>query len=356
MLDVIADVAPGAIVFTRGASTCRILGRLVHIIGANDAKAEKVLRGLTLAGAYVDEVSLLPEQFFVQLLGRLSVTGAKLFGSTNPDNPSHWLKKKYLDRQADLDLFVIHFILADNPSLSKEYVAALAAEFTGLWRKRFIDGLWVAAEGAIYEMLDPAKHHRTAPDKDRWLAAWVGIDFGTSNPTHGVLIVLASDDTGELGLYVVAEWEHNGREKGALTTAQQSARLAAWATALLDDTGLLPVVVLDPSAAPLRVQMRADGWSGLRSADNRVDVGLQACAALFAGLRLYVDTVACPVLWDQLCGYVWDDKALTRGIEQPVKDNDHGPDALRYGIMAAKMTWRPWLPLLVEEVIERQAA
>lgn len=344
VLDVIADIDPGAITFTRGAPTCRIYGRLIHVIGASDAKAEKVLRGLTLAGAYVDEITVIPEDFWTQLLGRLSVRGAKLFGTTNPDNPAHWLRKNYLLRVDELDLYTVHFVLDDNPSLSDEYKDALKSEFTGLWYKRFILGLWVAAEGAIYDMLDEDVHCATTPPKSEWLAAWVGIDYGTSNPTHAVLMVLARDR-----LWCVAEWEHNGRQKGQLADPQISKRLADWLTTELAGTGLTPTVVLDPSAASLRTQMRNDGWSGLRSADNRVDVGIRTTSSMFAGGRLVVDKDRCPVLWDQLCGYVWDDTALEKGIEQPVKAEDHGPDAIRYGIMSARPVWRHWLPTLAAE-------
>lgn len=349
VLDVIGEIAPGAISYTRGAPTCRILGRLVHVIGANDAKAERVLRGLTLAGAYVDEITVVPEEFFVQLLGRMSVAGAKLFGTTNPDSPSHWFRKKYLLRANQLDIVVFHFELADNPSLSDEYKAALAAEFTGLWFKRFIKGLWVSAEGAIYDMLDENIHCRPAPDKSLWQAAWIGIDYGTSNPTHAGLHVLTADDTGWESIDMVAEWEHNGRQKGQLTDAQLSARLATWAEAELADTGLVPVVVLDPSAASLRTQMRSDGWSGLRSADNRVDIGLRTFSSLIGGRRWHIDKDRCPIMWDQMCGYVWDDTALERGEEKPVKTDDHGPDQGRYAIMAARPVWRHWLPALAAE-------
>lgn len=344
VLDVIADLMPSAISYTRGATTCRILGRLVHVIGANDARAESRLRGLTLAGTYVDEVTLVPEAFFVQLLGRLSVPGARLFGTTNPDSPSHWFKKKYLDRASELDMYVVHFELADNPSLSDDYVAALRAEFAGLWFKRFILGLWVSAEGAIYGMLDEELHCHRAPDRELWNAAWVGIDYGTSNPTHAVLMVLAQDK-----LWCVAEWEHDGRAKGQITDAEISKRLATWLAPLLDDTGFTPAVVLDPSAASLRTQMRADGWPGLRSADNRVDVGLRAVASLIAGGRLIIDRHGCPVLWDQMCGYVWDEAALARGEEKPQKENDHGPDGVRYEVMAARVVWRAWLPNLAAD-------
>jgi len=356
VLDVIADVQPGSIVYTRGATTCRILGRLVHVIGANDAKAENVIRGLTLAGAYVDEVTVLPEAFWRQLLARNSVRGARIFGTTNPDTPTHWLMKHYI-KKLDLpaghpdrpNMISFHFRLPDNPSLDPEYVRSLMAENTGLWYQRNIEGKWVAATGAIYGMLDEPVHTRTAPPKDRWQAAWVGVDYGTSNSTHAVALVLAADDLGRDSLYVVSEWEHDGREKGQLTTAQQSARMMTWAGKVFEDSPVGFATILDPSAAPLRVQLRSDGWPSVRGADNRVDIGLQATAALFAGLRLFVDKATCPVLWDQLCSYVWDEKALERGEdEQPLKINDHGPDGLRYAIMAARSVWRLWLPTLAE--------
>lgn len=344
VLQPISDMHPSAISFTRGANSCRILGRQVEVIGANDAKAESKIRGLTLAGAYVDEATLLPEAFWSQLLGRLSVPGAKLFATTNPDNPAHWLRKKFLNRVGELDLFAVHFQLDDNPSLDPAYVASLKAEYTGLWYKRFIQGLWVAAEGAIYDMLDDSVHTAPAPESGLWRRAWVAADYGTSNPTHAVLLVQAGDR-----LHVVGEWQHDGRTQGQLTDAQLSARLAKWIGPLIEPLAVAPVTVLDPSAASLRTQMRGDGWPQLRSADNRVDVGIRNVASLIAGGRLVIDRERCPVLWDQMCGYVWDETALQHGEEKPVKTDDHGPDALRYGIMAARPVWRQWLPDLADD-------
>jgi PBSX family phage terminase large subunit len=346
VIDVMAEMNPGAVVYTRGAPTIRVLGRLVHVFGANDAKAERVLRGLTLAGAYVDEVTLVPLEFWQQLLGRLSVDGAQLFGTTNPDSPLHWLRTEYLDRagEPDLGLYTVKFILDDNPGISEQKKAQYKAQFTGLWYRRFILGDWVGAEGSIYDMLNDELHTRPAPPREHWLAAWIGIDYGTSNPTHAVLMVLAADDAGQHALYLVSEWEHDGRKHGSLTDALISKRLGEWAVAQLDGTGLDPVVVLDPSAASLRAQMRADGWTGLRAADNRVEVGIRNTASLFGGGRLFVDPMRCPVLWRQLLGYVWDQKALERGVEQPKKENDHGPDGVRYNVQAARSAWRTWMP------------
>ncbi|MEV0438976.1 terminase family protein [Streptomyces spectabilis] len=183
-LDVLADPVlfgdvAAEVHHTRGATTSTILGRVVHLVGASDARAEGRLRGMTAALAYCDEVTLLPPEFFRQLLARLSVPGAMLVGTTNPDSPKHWLKADYLDRAHELDLAQFHFQLADNPSLSEQYVAALAAEFTGLWRRRMILGEWVVAEGAIYDAYDEQQH--VVDDLPPMRRYWLGVDYGTAN-------------------------------------------------------------------------------------------------------------------------------------------------------------------------------
>ncbi|MET8335490.1 hypothetical protein [Streptosporangium canum] len=108
------------------------------------------------------------------LLTRLSIPGARLFGTTNPDGPQHWLKTNYLDRAAlwldhdgqlhrldgddRLNLSRFSFKLADNPNLSPQYMADVSSEFTGLWYRRLILGEWCLAEGVVYESWDPARH------------------------------------------------------------------------------------------------------------------------------------------------------------------------------------------------------
>lgn len=335
VLDVIKDLDPDALTWTRGAPTARLYGRLVHIVGASDVRAENRIRGLTVAGAYVDEASLLQEAMWTQMLGRMSVPGAMLFATTNPDSPAHWLRRKFL-RRPELDVRHWHFVLADNPSLTPEYVAQVSAEFTGLWYERFIKGRWVAAEGAIYQAL--TEQHNAVPRGKEWEPLVIGVDYGTSNPTHAVLLSL---DEQQERLHAVSEWRHDGRKLGALTDDEVSARMIAWAGGLGLDRASVPIV-LDPSAASLRAQLRKDGWL-VRSADNAVLDALRENASLFARRHLVVDTEHCPSLWDELLGYVWDSKASDDGIDRPLKQDDHGPDALRYAVRWARRYWRDWL-------------
>ncbi len=74
-----------------------LFGRTIWLEGANDDRAESKIRGMTLAGAYVDELTQIPFDFYKMLLSRLSVKGAKLYATTNPDTPNHWVKENIID-------------------------------------------------------------------------------------------------------------------------------------------------------------------------------------------------------------------------------------------------------------------
>lgn len=360
----------------QGEGELHLLGRRIYLAGANDERAQEKIRGLTLAGAYVDEVSVIPESFWSMLLTRLSVDGAKLFGTTNPDNPTHWLKRDVLDRASTwlthdgkvlrpggddrLDLARFSFRLADNPHLSKAYIDALSAEFTGLWRKRFIEGLWVLAEGAIYDMFDVGGRHvvTSLPEMVRWALA---IDYGTTNPFVALLLGEGVDRH----LYVAREWRWDSKaEQRQLTDGEYSTRLRAW----LDD--LDPAdneprpdrlagartpdhVFYDPSAASFGTQLHRDGWAGVRAADNDVDDGIRDVANLLGRdlLRVHRSCGAGHrakggsenLLIEETSGYVWDPKAAAKGVDQPLKVADHGPDAKRYGVRGTRRWWRHWL-------------
>lgn len=328
-----------------GAPTVTILGRRVYVLGAHDAKAETVIRGLTVAGAYVDEATTLPEMFFTQLLGRMSVAGAQLFATTNPDNPAHWLKAKFLDRIIALpDWRRFRFTLDDNPTLSRGYVESIKREFTGLWYRRFILGEWVAAEGAIYSMWDPAKHvvaHEDLPDMLRMLA--VGIDYGTTNATSAILLGLGVDRS----LYLVDEWRHDPLQTNVrLTDAQLSASIRDWmhqphmpTDPMRGHEPRIEWVLIDPSAASLKVQLFNDGVTNAADADNDVAYGIRTVASGLGGGWLRVSE-RCAGFVTEAPGYSWDTKATEKGEDKPVKVADHSLDAGRYALVKTEALWR----------------
>ncbi|SOD72730.1 PBSX family phage terminase large subunit [Jatrophihabitans sp. GAS493] len=337
--DLFGDVAKH-VSYTPGADTATVLGRKVWVLGSSDIRSEQVLRGLTCAGAYVDEITLLQEDFFVQLLNRLW-EGAKFFGTTNPGNPAHWLKRKFLDRITDLpDWRSWHFLLDDNPLLSEERKDAIRRENIGLYYRRNVLGEWVAAEGAVFPQWDPARHTipwATLPVMQRLLG--VGVDYGTTNPSSGVLLGLGVDQR----LYAVDEWRHDPAvSQIRLTDAELSTSFRAWLSAAHtpDVTDLVPQwVAIDPAAASFKVQLFNDKVRGLTDAENDVAYGIQTMSSLLGAEQLLI-TDRCAGLITELPGYSWDDKATEKGEDKPLKTADHSIDAARYAVATTESLWR----------------
>lgn len=351
--------------YLAGSGEIWLLGRRVYVAGANDEQAKDKIAGLTLAGTYCDEISRYPESFWTMLLTRLSLEGAMLFGTSNPDSPAHWLKRDYLDRAAVwlnhsgellrsadtemLDLARFSFRLSDNPHLPAAYVASLEREFVGLWRRRLIDGLWVAAEGAVFDMWDENRHVLDLlPPISQWLC--LAIDYGTHNPLHAILLGIGAtndEQTGARreGLYGVAEYRWDSRAKHRqLTDVEYSQRLKEWLQSVRFPGTRLhgPVpqyVIVDPSAASLKVQMFQDGWT-VTDGDNSVLDGIRVMSSLLAAGRLQFSRSGCPAAIEEFPGYSWDDKAAKLGKDEPVKINDHGVDATRYGTFTTRALWQ----------------
>jgi PBSX family phage terminase large subunit len=334
--------------YVTGAPSATILGRRVYMLGASDAKAEKSLRGLTVAGAYADEVTVIREDFFNQLLGRMSVDGAKLFGTTNPDNPEHWLKKKYLDRLDELpDWRSWHFTLDDNPALSEDYKNSIKREYTGLWYRRFILGHWVAADGAVYDMWEPSRHIVKWENLPQMVELFgVGVDYGTTNPTAALLLGLGIDGV----LYLIDEWRYQPRSDATRwTDAQLSKGLRDWLAVdhlPPDKHGrpqrlAQPPVIVDPAAASFRVQLRADGLNTY-AAENDVLYGIRTKAMLLSGGKLKVSD-RCKGFLTEVAGYSWDSEATDAGYDQVLKTSDHSLDAARYAIVTTERRWRQYI-------------
>lgn len=157
-----------------------LFGRKIYLEGANDETAENKIRGMTLAGAYCDEITLMPESFVTMLLSRLSQPKAKLYATCNPDNPDHYIKKNYIDKK-ELNCAIWNFVLTDNTFLDPEYVKSITTEYTGVFYQRYILGQWVRAEGLVYTKFANNTNDYLLEDDFNYsniVTATIGVDFG----------------------------------------------------------------------------------------------------------------------------------------------------------------------------------
>ena len=337
VIDVLGEIldGSGSLVTRTGSGEIQIGSRTIYIVGANDERAEAKIRGLTLAGAYGDEVTLWSESFFNMLLSRLRVPNAQLFLTTNPDSPNHWLKKKFLDRESELDIQNFSFQLGDNHTLDPKYVESLKAEYSppsSLWYRRFINGEWIMAEGAVYDCFDRTENIVSELPKMR--EYYVGIDYGTTNPLCALLIGEGVDDQ----LYVVKEYYYDSATKQRqLSDAEYSRELRNF----LDGYDVRKIFV-DPSAASFITQLWRDNHLGVTKANNNVQDGIRIVYNLIGSRKLKIHS-SCNRLIEEIESYVWDVKQQERGEDKPLKRNDHAVDALRYVMIALGAIWRHWI-------------
>ncbi len=326
ILDPLVDILGSGVRYNQGKGELYIGRRLVYVGGANDEKAEGKIRGMTLAGAYGDEVSLWPESLFKMLLSRLSIEGAKLFVTTNPDSPYHWLKEGFIDNEK-LNLYHMHFCIDDNPFLSKQFKMDLKKEFTGLWYKRFIDGLWVMADGIVYDMFNPDIHIK-APKNKEFSNYIIACDYATGNPfTTG----LYGWDYVEDGVYLVSEYYYDSvKSMKQKTDSQYEIEVSKWFKEQNVDRNKLLATYIDPSALSFINEMKQKGWP-VREACNDVLDGIRFTGNMLGQKRFFIHP-ECRETLKEFTSYVWDPKAQAKGEDKPIKKDDHCMDRNRYAL------------------------
>lgn len=298
-----------------------IWGKTVHIIGADDERSESKIRGATFCGAYVDEATIIPESVFKMLISRTVMGGARIFATTNPDSPFHWLKRDFLDNNSDVMSWL--FTLEDNPGITQDEKEYLSRQYKGIWYQRFIEGLWVMAEGAIYDCFD-AKYHVIdfPPRADYYI---VGCDYGTCNATSFVLIGINKRAFPNMWVEQVYFYDSRARQRQMTDTEQ--------AEALCSFIKNRPVkaIYVDPSAASFKLECQRHNISSLYDGENEVLDGIRMVSKLINNGTLKICR-SCEALIKEFQSYVWDPKSSLLGVDKPLKVSDHCLDALRYAI------------------------
>lgn len=317
-----------------------------YIFGGKDERSQDLIQGITLAGVFFDEVALMPESFVNQATGRCSVEGSKFWFNCNPDGPYHWFKVNWIDKSTGYlgkerveqirkkaaeegkdpvlkEILYLHFTMDDNLSLSEEIKARYRSMYIGVFFKRYILGLWAAAEGVIYDMFDPEKHVKNIKEFFQILVngnRYVSCDYGTQNATVFLLWNKGIDGK----WYCIREYYYSGRDKGKQKTdAEYADDLKKW----LDGTRIKAMIV-DPSAASFIAELRKRGYKVIK-ANNDVLDGIRLVGMLL-NLEMLIFSSSCTETIKEFASYIWDEKAAEHGEDKPVKQHDHGCDAVRY--------------------------
>ena len=312
--------------YTRSVNLLTIEGmgkkNYFYVFGGKDESSYMLIQGITLSGVFFDEVALMPRSFVEQAVTRtLSVEQAKLWFNCNPDNQFHWFYTEWIQKADEKNALHLHFLMSDNPILSLAQLESAEKQFTGVFHDRYIKGLWVLAEGVIYDMFSKQKHVLSElPKIDDNNAKYISVDYGTLNPTAFLLWEKAKD-----GRWICTkEYYYDGRLKGVQKTDEE------YAEDMIEFIGdkKIRLIIVDPSAASFIACLRRKGLP-VGKADNDVLEGIRFTSSLLEGEKIAFMN-CCTNAISEFSAYVWDEKAAKHGEDKPIKEHDHAMDAVRY--------------------------
>lgn len=287
-----------------------------EVFGGKDEASYTLIQGRTLAGVLLDEVVLMPRSFVEQALTRCSVDGAKLWFSCNPGSPQHWFYLEWIKRHKERNALYLHFEMTDNPGLSEKTLERYQNMFTGVFYDRYIRGLWVLAEGLVYDFGE----ENIVDDVPESGEYYISCDYGTLNPFSAGLWCWDGKTATR-----IREYYYSGREEHRNKTDEE------YYTELEKLVGELPVisVIVDPSAASFIEVIKRHGKFKVRKAVNDVLPGIATTARCLRSGALKIHR-SCKDAIREFGLYRWDEKSTE---DRPIKENDHAMDDTRYFAM-----------------------
>ncbi len=283
-----------------------------YLFGGLDESSYKQIQGITLAGALLDEVALMPRSFVEQTCARCSVDGSKLWFNCNPAGPEHWFYREWVEKCQEKNILHLHFTMDDNPGLSPKIRARYESLYSGVFYKRYILGQWCEAEGLVYSFQKQRHITRTVPQAGKY---YISVDYGTLNPFSAGLWCV-----GENRAVRIREYYYDGRKQGKTLTDEEYYR------ELCRLAGDEPVeyVVVDPSASSFITVIRRHGTFGIRKAKNGVMDGIRLVSS-FLQADILQFTENCADTIREFGLYRWEEQG-----DKPVKEHDHAMDDIRY--------------------------
>lgn len=331
------------------SNSFQLFGNMVTCFDGSDASSYKALRGFTSYGALLNEATTLHQMFVQETLDRCSGEGAKVLMDTNPENPSHFVKKSFYDnggkrsKSGQLLIYVEDFTLFDNDKLPQSYIERqISLKPSGMFYDRDILGKWVSGEGVIYADFKH-EHHFITDDEvpyDDIVDAYCGVDWGYDH--YGSIVVILEDSNGVK--YMVEE--HASRHKDIDYWTEKAIEISMKYPKLKKRGGeyeeVYDIPFYSDSARPEHCDRFLDEGLNMIYADKSVLDGIEMVAQSFKNDTLFIvkhdprTGEGCELFEEEIYNYVWDGKE-----DKPKKEHDDVMDALRYAILThhRKPTW-----------------
>lgn len=323
-------------------------GSILQFVGLQDEDARENLRSIGQDGAidifWGEEATQFEEEDHNAVTARMRGKAApwrQILYTTNPGPPLHWIYRRLIQAK---EASVYYSSARDNPHNPADYLASLET-LTGVDYERLVLGKWVQAEGIVYDTWRDATDGNVteAADyiEDGGSIYWA-MDDGYSagsrpnsagkDPSTGTYVA----DSHPRVIFLVQM-----RPDGRLCVFAES-----YACLKLSDDHIKDVLDWDypapemavhgPGSAEIRGRLIAANIQPYQCTAQLVDsipVLRAALAPDANGWRRVLVHPRCTHLRQEMASYRYD-----QGTGKPLKQFDHGPDALR-GLMWVLRDW-----------------
>lgn len=291
-----------------------------EVFGGKDESSFMLIQGRTFAGVLLDEVALMPRSFVEQALARCSIDGSRFWFSCNPSSPAHWFYQEWIKKQAEHNALYLHFRMEDNPSLSQETLERYRHTYSGVFYKRYILGLWCAAEGLIYQTF--------AENEERYLIQReqvpplsyieIGADVGGNKSNHAY--VAAGYTVDRNVMYVLKAWSYKAT---GVTVTQYRENLLQFAEKVCEEYGFVDTIWPDCAEAAIVNELAAHSRFNIRGSIKEEIIDRVRCAdILLSQDRIKIVAGQCDDLCDGLRSAVWDEKKDNTPLDDGSYDRD----------------------------------
>ncbi len=287
-----------------------------YLFSGKDEGSASLIQGMTLGGILLDEVALMPRSFVEQALARCSKAGSTFWFNCNPEHPSHWFYNEWIKKCKEKNALYIHFVMDDNPSLSKKMIKRYEKLYSGAFYRRFVKGEWVCVSGAVYPFMDNAESFPNVPEGEFCDYA-VSCDYGTVNPASFGLWGRKNDVW-----YRINEYYFDSKKEGSQRTDEEHYK----ALCELVSGRNVSKITVDPSAKSFIEVIKRHGRFSVVPAKNSVIDGIREVSSALKEGRIKICN-NCKDSVREFSLYRWSENALNDTV---IKENDHAMDDIRY--------------------------
>lgn len=252
-----------------------------------------------------------------------------------PKNPNAPIMAWLEGMEKRPDCIHIHSDYRDVPESWIGKILIKTAEQMKLLDEKLYNWIWLGlctgVDDLIYYMFN-REIHVEEPDIKEIREIGVGVDYGQKNATTFEAFGVNYSARKLQGL---DEYYHSGRDSGQKAPSQYARDFKTFCDDLKKTYGH-PVtwVTIDPSARGLAEEIKRImpniTW---KPADNSVALGISRTQKLLTYRCMSISDKQ-PHLQQEMGLYQYDEKSIERGVEEPLKKNDHCEDATRYVVMA----------------------